>query len=115
MPSGARASGRAAVRSRPSNAIEPESILTRPMRQPSSVVLPTPLRPMRLTQAPFGTSRSMSQSVWLWPYDWFSLAIERISLTEVDLDDARVVLDRVHGAFGEHVPFMQNGDFARDR
>ena len=33
----------------------------------SSVVLPTPLRPIRQTQLPSGTSRSMSQSVWLPP------------------------------------------------
>ena len=33
----------------------------------SSVVLPTPLRPIRQTQPPAGTSRSMSHSVWLPP------------------------------------------------
>ena len=33
----------------------------------SSVVLPTPLRPMRQTTLPAGTSRETSHSTWLSP------------------------------------------------
>src|SRR5262245_50095648 len=87
----------------------------RPMRQFNSVVLPTPLRPIRLTHVPFGSDKSMSHSVWLWPYDWFSLAMVRISLTEVHLDHAGIVLHLVHRALGQHMALVEHGDLAGDR
>ena len=60
-----RASGRTI--SCPSNFKLPERDGRRPMITLSSVVLPTPLRPMRHTQLPAGTLSPTSHSVWLPP------------------------------------------------
>ena len=45
----------------------PERAGSRPMITLSSVVLPTPLRPIRQTQPPAGTLSAASHSVWLPP------------------------------------------------
>ena len=63
----ARSSGRRPTRSVPSKLIRPERAGKSPMIDFSSVVLPTPLRPMRQTTLPAGTSRATSHSTWLSP------------------------------------------------
>src|SRR5947209_10814628 len=56
MPSRMRSCGRSPVTSRPSHSTRPADGLSTPITVLSSVVLPTPLRPMTHTRPPSGTS-----------------------------------------------------------
>jgi hypothetical protein len=67
MPLRARISARLLAMSLPMKPILPERIGSAPITLLSSVVLPTPFRPIKQTHEPSGTSRSTSHSVWLWP------------------------------------------------
>ena len=50
-----------------SNRISPERTGTMPIRQRSSVVLPTPLRPSSVVHLPAGTSNDTLRRMWLPP------------------------------------------------
>src|SRR6266511_503734 len=65
MPRATRSSGRRPTRSTPSYRMRPDRTGSRPITALSSVVLPTPLRPMRQTTPPSGTSSDTSHRTWL--------------------------------------------------
>src|SRR5262245_61189932 len=117
MPARARASGRLRVMSRPSNAILPPRGWSSPMMLLSSVALPTPLRPIRLTTSPGRTSISRSRRISVSPYDtdrfsmvniggfFFGLAV----LAQVNFDNLWVPLDFADGPLAEDHPLVQHG------
>src|SRR5207302_995885 len=106
------------VMSTPSSVTRPPRTGIRPMIAFSSVVFPTPFRPMRQTTLFAGTARSTLHSTWDSPYaaSSFSTASMRrfFSLTQVDLQHARVGLDLLDGALAQHHPLMEHGHLAGD-
>src|SRR5262245_56073483 len=110
-----RSSARRRVRSAPSNAIRPERAGKSPMIVLSSVVFPTPLRPMRQTTPPAGTSRETSQRIWLSPYATLSPLISSMgtlgmgvaAAPQVDLHHALVLLHLVHRALAQHAALVK--------
>src|SRR3982751_3729557 len=113
MPARARASGRAAVMSLPSKLTRPDRGRSRPMTLFSSVVLPTPLRPIRQTSSPGRTSRLTSRRMSVSPCDADRFSIRSMfvaALSQVDLDDLRVALHLLHRPLAEDLPLVQHGD-----
>src|SRR6185295_1757716 len=113
MPQVIRSSGRRPVRSVPSNTMRPDRDGSRPMMVFSSVVFPTPFRPMRQITPPAGTSSETSHSTWLSPYATLSPLISSMrrvpTAAEVDLHDTLVLLDLVHRALAEDAALVQHG------
>src|SRR3989441_2230802 len=118
MPARARRSGDQAVMSAPSKVTRPLRTGRRPIAVLSSVVFPTPLRPMRQTSSPGPTSRSTPQSTCDWPYATSSPLMDSIGrlapASEIDLEDARIALDLLYRALAEHRPLMEHRDLAGD-
>src|SRR5437763_10509559 len=115
MPARARTSGLARVRSRPSNSTWPARGRRSPMTLLRSVVLPTPLRPMRQTTWPAPTSRSTSRRMSVSPYDTDSFSIFSIGLavlSQVDFDDLRVALHLAHGPLTQDMALVQDRHLA---
>src|SRR5579872_4192278 len=122
MPARARTSGLARVRSWPSKATRPARGRKRPMTLLSSVVLPTPLRPIRQTNSPGPTSRLTSRRTCVSPYATDRLLTRSMlfaALAQVDLDHARVALHFRHAALAQLPPLVQyrdaRGDLAHER
>src|ERR1051326_3011590 len=93
MPARTRRSVGHLVMSTPSNTTRPPRAGIRPITVLSSVVLPTPLRPMRHTTLFAGTVRSTDQSTCDSPYAASRLStvsMGLLALAEVDLEDARL-------------------------
>src|SRR5258705_745725 len=118
MPQAIRSSGRRPVRSAPSNTMRPERTGSRPMMVFSSVVFPTPFRPMRQITPPAGTSSETSHSTWFSPYATFSPLTSSMrgipTAAEVDLHHSLVLLDLVHRALAEDATLVQHGHRACD-
>src|SRR5438552_15120674 len=117
MPARTRRSVGHLVISTPSNTTRPPRAGIRPITVLSSVVFPTPLRPMRHTTLFAGTVRSTDQSTWDSPYATSrpsTVSMGLLAVAEVDLEDAWIRLHLLHGAFAEDGPLMQHGDLARD-
>src|SRR4051794_10100061 len=117
MPARARTSGAVRVRSRPSKRMRPDRGRSRPMMLLSSVVLPTPLRPMRQTSWPAPTSKSTPRKMSVSPYDTCSCSIWSIAfavLAEVHLDHFRVALHFRHRALAEDAALVQHRHAAGD-
>src|SRR6476661_5696017 len=117
MPARARLSALALPRSSPPQVTVPSTWRCSPMTERSSVVLPAPLRPTRVTTSPGSTRRSTSVRTLASPYQADSPAISRVwsdmlvsGLSEVCGDDLVVVPDLFVGALGEHLPGLQHGD-----
>src|SRR5439155_4189695 len=93
---------------------------SRPIRLFSSVVLPTPLRPIRHTTSPAPTSRSTSRRTRLSPYDADSFSIRNIGffpvLGQVHFDHPPVPLDLLHRPLAQHPALVEHrhrpGDLA---
>src|SRR3954451_2553156 len=122
MPARARTSGLARVRSRPSNSTCPERGRKRPMTLLSSVVLPTPLRPIRQTSSPGRTSRLTPRRTCVSPYATDSVLTWSMlfaALAQIDLDHARVALHLRHAPLAQLAALMQHrdarGDLADER
>src|SRR5437588_12109017 len=115
MPARARTSGLARVKSRPSNSMRPARGRSRPMMLLSSVVLPTPFRPIRQTTCDGPTSRSTSRRIRLSPYATDSFSIRSIFLfpvlPQVDFDHPGIALHFPDRALAEQLPFMEHGHF----
>src|SRR5437762_2595545 len=119
MPARARTSGAAPVSSLPLNRIWPARGLSRPIMLLSSVLLPTPLRPIRQTSSFGPTSRSMSRRTTDSPYAtdqfWICNSVIFVPvLTQVDFDHLRVALYLVHRALAQRLAFVQHGHAVRD-
>src|SRR5579883_3351441 len=117
MPARARTSGLARVTSRPSNSMLPARGRSRPMMLLRSVVLPTPLRPIRQTTSPGPISRSTSRRIKVSPYatDRFSMcSIGLAVLSEIDFDHLGVALHLLHGALAENLALVQDGHLHGD-
>src|SRR5437763_10878325 len=117
MPARARTSGVVLVRSLPSKRTRPERGLSRPMTLLSSVVLPTPLRPMRHTSCPGPTSRSTPRRISVSPYATCNCSIRSMGLSvlaEIDLDDLGVALDFLHCTLAKYLPLVKHRDLAGD-
>src|SRR5690349_20765731 len=122
-PARARLSGDALPRSEPPHETVPSTCRCRPSTDRSSVVLPAPLRPTRITTSPGSTLRSTSLSTFASPYQAESPATCRTcwepwatwsdllfsGLSEVGGDDLLVVADLVVGALGEDLTGLQHG------
>src|SRR5439155_25458550 len=111
MPARARTSGLARVRSRPSNTMRPARGRNSPMMLLSSVVLPTPLRPIRHTTCPACTSRLTSRRISVSPYDTdrFSICIIDFAiLSQIDFDHLGIALYLAHGALAENLALVQH-------
>src|SRR5512144_2848951 len=110
MPRDMRSSVRRLARSAPSKAMRPERTGKSPMMLLSRVVFPTPLRPMRHTTPPAGTSSDTSHSTWLSPYATFNPEISSTAPSpalvpaapEIDFHHALVLLHLLHRALAEH-------------
>src|SRR5207302_3763885 len=90
---------------------------SRPMMLLSSVVLPTPLRPMRQTTFPCFTSRSTSRRMSVSPYATCSCLMLSIGLpvvSEIYLNHLGIALHFLHGALTERLALVQNGHSAGD-
>src|SRR6266850_2460175 len=118
MPARARRSGDQPVMSHPSKVTRPPRAGRSPIAVLSSVVLPTPLRPMRQTSWPEPTSRSTPHSTWDSPYATSSPLMDSIARlappAEVDLEDARIALHLLHRPLAEHGALVEHGDLACD-
>src|SRR5208283_1189631 len=95
---------------------------SKPMMLFSSVVLPTPLRPIRQTTLPASTSKSMSRRICVSPYDTDSFWISSMGcfvLSEIDFDHLGVVLHLIHGALAKSHALVEDrhglGDLADER
>src|SRR5438309_6056892 len=111
MPARARTSGLERVRSRPSNSTEPARGRSRPMTLLSSVVLPTPLRPIRQTSSPGPTSRLTPRRTCVSPYPTdrlFTWSMLAPALPEIDLDHARVALHLGHAPLTQLAALVQH-------
>src|SRR2546427_5302111 len=115
MPARARTSGLARVISRPSNSMRPARGRSKPMTLLSSVVLPTPLRPIRQTTWDGPISRSTSRRIRLSPYATDSFWMRSIFLfpvlAEIDFDHLGIALHFLHRALAQHLAFVQHGHF----
>src|SRR5438067_1797268 len=105
--------------SAPSSVTRPPRTGSRPMIVFRSVVLPTPLRPIRQTTLFAGTVRSTLHSTCDSPYaastrSTASMGDLFFPLPEVDLEHARIGLDLVDRAFAEHGALVQHRHLARD-
>src|ERR1051325_1969089 len=101
MPAPARRSLGHRVTSAPSSVIRPPRAGIRPMMVFRSVVLPTPLRPMRQTTVFAGTTRSTPHSTCDSPYaasTRSTVSMGFFPLAQVHLEHARVGLHLVHRA-----------------
>src|SRR5438309_7813432 len=99
-------SGGSRVRSLPSSRTWPDLGCSSPITLLSSVVLPTPLRPMRQTTFPCFTSRSTSRRMSVSPYATCSCLMESIGLpvlSEVNLNHLGIALHFLHGSLTEHL------------
>src|SRR5574341_1730655 len=118
MPARARRSEVHDVMSAPSKTTRPRRAGRRPIAVLSSVVFPTPLRPMRQTSSPAPTSRSTLQSTCDSPYATSNPSMDSIDrlapAPEVDLQDARIVLHLLDRPLAEHRALMEHGDLAGD-
>src|SRR6267143_204592 len=118
MPARARRSGDQPVISVPSKVTRPRRAGRSPIAVLSSVVLPTPLRPMRQTSSPAPTARSTPHSTCEPPYATSSRLMDSIGplapAPDVDLEDTRIVLDLLDRPFAEHHPLVEHRHPARD-
>src|SRR3954454_20637278 len=80
-----------------------------PIRQRSSVVLPAPLRPMRVTISPCSTRSDTSRSACASPYQADRRSTLSMGVSEVGGDDARVVADLGVGALDQHLAVLEDG------
>src|SRR4029453_12652257 len=117
MPQAARSSGRRPPRSQPSNFPLPDRTGRGPLIDFSSVVFPTPLRPIRQTTVPAGTSSETFHSTWLSPKATLRPRTSSmrgfrrgVAAAEVDFAHPRILLDLVHRALAEHAALVENGD-----
>src|SRR5437879_110492 len=117
MPARACTSGAARVRSLPLKSTRPARGRKSPMMLLSSVVLPTPLRPMRQTTSPGFTARSTSRRMRVSPYAVCSCSIRSIALpvlSEINLNDLRVALHFLDGPLAEDLALVEDGHHAGD-
>src|SRR5271169_2525355 len=117
MPRRARSSVGTALSEAPSNVTRPPRGRSSPMMLLSSVVLPTPLRPIRQTAPPLGTVRLTSRNTRPSPYEPLSCSsVSTIALfpSEIDLDHARVALHQIHRSLEEQRALVQHGHGLRD-
>src|SRR5688572_8788100 len=119
MPARTRRSVGHRVMSTPSRVTRPPRTGIRPMTALSSVVFPTPFRPMRQTTLFAGTLRFTDHRTWDSPYEastpsMVSMRSHFFPVTEIDLEHARIGLDLVHGALTEHGALMEHRDFSGD-
>src|ERR1700726_988006 len=109
MPARARLSGLALVRSLCSKTIRPDRGRNSPMMHLRSVVLPTPLRPIRQTTSPGPTARSTSRTISVSPYATDSCSIRSIRflvLSEINLDHPGVVLHLVDAPLAQQLALV---------
>ena len=103
------------VASMPSSTTDPCACRCRPMTERSSVVLPAPLRPTRVTTSPWPTVRSTSRRACASPYQADSPATSRrrvelshggvtLWAAQVGRDDPLVGAHLLVAALGEHGP-----------
>src|SRR5881397_4135264 len=116
MPARARRSGDQRVMSAPPNVTRPPRTGCRPITALRSVVLPTPLRPMRQTTSPGATLRSTPQSTCDPPYATSrrsTVSIDRLAAaSDVHLEHARIRLHLVHRPLAQHRALVEHGDLA---
>src|SRR5262245_24096343 len=107
--------------------MRPERDGRSPMMLLSRVVLPTPLRPMRHTTSPAGTSSETSHRIWLSPYATFRpltssmpASEERLDVgrrpapAEIDFHDPVVLLHLVDRALAEDAALVKHRHRPRD-
>src|SRR5437867_5139947 len=117
MPARTRRSVDHRVMSAPSNITRPPRAGISPMTVLSNVVLPTPLRPMRQTTLFAGTLRSTLHNTCDSPYAASScstVSMLFLSMSEIDLEHARIGLDLVDGSLAQHRPLVKDRHLARD-
>src|SRR5205809_718266 len=103
--------------SAPSSDTRPPRAGNRPMIVFNSVVLPTPLRPMRHTTLFAGTVRSTPHSTCDSPYAASTpstVSMRLLPLSEVDLEHARIGLHLVDRSLAQHGALMKDRHLAGD-
>src|SRR5229473_6485070 len=101
----------------PSKRIRPDRALSSPITLLSSVLLPTPLRPIKQTTSPGPTAKSTSRTISVSPYatESFSIASIGVSiLSEVHLDYFGVFLNRFYSTFAEDLALVKDRYGLRD-
>src|SRR5438552_11764138 len=96
MPARARLSGLELVMSLPSNRIRPDRDRKRPITLLSSVLLPTPLRPIKQTTSPGPTAKSTSRTISVSPY-----ATESFSIASIDPPERLPFTNQALGGSGK--------------
>src|SRR5712692_1148163 len=89
----------------------------KPITALSSVVLPTPFRPMRHTTLFAGTVRSTLHRTWDSPYATSSpstVSMLFLPMTQIDLEHARIRLDLLDRTLAEHGALMHHRHLACD-
>src|SRR5215470_15393547 len=118
MPARARRSDDQRVMSAPSNITRPPRTGKSPITALSSVVLPTPLRPMRQSTSPAETRRSTPHSTCEPPYATSSRSTASIgrlaAAPDVHLEHARVRLHLIHRPLTQHGALVEHGHLAGD-
>src|SRR5215813_7081806 len=104
--------------SRPSKLTEPDRFSTMPMIDRNVVVLPTPLRPSRVTSSPRPTSKSTPCRMCDSPYQaCSSFTLSRVSAmagTDIGLDHGGVLRHHVVGTLRQHLAARQHRDGIRE-
>src|SRR5437667_11732859 len=98
--------------------IDPSRLPTIPMIDFSVVVLPAPLRPSSVTTSPSATSKSMPCRMCDSPYQAlrpFTSSRLGMPRSQIGLDHARVLGDRVVVPLGEDLAALEHRDPVRER
>src|SRR5438105_13748564 len=117
MPPRTRRSVGHRVMSAPSRVMRPPRTGINPMTALSSVVFPTPFRPMRQTTLFAGTVSATLHRTWDSPYAASSpstVSMGFFPVPEIDLEDARIRLDLIDGPLAQHGALMQHRHLPRD-
>src|SRR6202021_3542630 len=102
----------------PLNRTDPRVLSSRPMMDFKVVVLPAPLRPIRQTISPLATSRLMSCSTWLAPYQALRLPTCNIRsvlpLAQIDPLHRLVLAHLPRRSFRQPFALVQHQDTVAD-
>src|SRR5437773_7341789 len=117
MPARTRRSVDHRVMSAPSRVMRPPRAGINPITVLSSVVFPTPFRPMRHTTLFAGTVSPTLHRTWDSPYAASSpstVSMGFLPMPEIDLEDPRIRLDLLDRSLAQHRPLVQHRHLARD-
>src|SRR5579859_3967962 len=90
---------------------------TSPATVLTSVDLPAPLAPTRVTISPGCTRSDTPLSAWTWPYETWRSSISSMCglLSQIGFNDGRVTADHGRWAFGDLLAVIKDGNLLAHR